>query len=474
MLEQSVLIREASDLYDGYRLDALPHALRRNSLDYYYLSIYPSLSEMRLLAPGDAPPYSERVANAYIHIPFCSGVCDFCSYYLVAVNPKRRAAIDRYLDLVKAEFDFHARHTALDISYLYFGGGTPSLIPTEALESFLGFLTGRRYLNPEVIGTLELHPEFFSHEVEAGRFLDTLKRHGIGRVSIGYQVSDEEILRDTKRRHAADFMSRAMVFLRDRGFIVNIDLMYGLAGQSLASWEITLANAITFAPDSISTYFLFVDRGTGLYERVRRGIVQLPSHRHVQTQHLMAQIALAAAGYHELPNDFWARGAGDPLLFRPERLPSSAVTLPVGPGAYGYYGQTQLANVFDLDEYRRRLASGRSPLWRGYRLNQDEAYHRDVMFALKNDPYVDCALFRSAYNRSPLEDFARIFAHLIEYELVMIDANSIRLTAKGRLCVEEIACLFRHPAISPAADSMSGSRLLAKHNYAPAYPVISW
>lgn len=473
MLEQSALISEASDLYDGYRLDALPNALRRNSLDYYYLSIYPSLSEMRLFAPGEAPAYPARVANAYIHIPFCSGVCDFCSYYLVAINPKRRAAIARYLDLVRAEFDFHARHTSLDISYLYFGGGTPSLIPTEVLDSFLGFLAERRYLSPEVMGTLELHPEFFSDEAEAGRFLGVLKRHGIGRVSVGYQVSDEELLRDTRRRHAADFMSRAMAFLRDRGFLVNIDLMYGLAGQSLASWERTLANAVAFVPDSISTYFLFVDRGTGLYERVRRGVVQLPSHRHIQTQHLMAQIALAAAGYHELPNDFWARGAGDPLTFRPERLPSSAVTLPVGPGAYGYYGRTQLANVFDLDEYGRRIASGCSPLWRGYRLSEAEAFHRDVMFALKNDPFIDCALFRTAYNRSPLEDFAGIFDQLSGYGLVAIDSDRIRLTAKGRLCVEEIACLFRHPGVSPADDSIAGSSLLAKHNYAPSYPVIS-
>ena len=474
MFEQSPLISEASALYESYQLDGLPHALRRNSLYYYYLSVYPSLSEMRPFATAKNPPYPPSVSNVYIHIPFCSGVCDFCSYYLVAVNLKRRAAIARYLEMVRAEFDFHARHTTMDISYLYFGGGTPSLVPVDVLDSFLRFLAERRYLNSGVTGTLELHPEFFAHDAEAGRFLDILKHHGIGRVSVGYQVSDEEILRDTKRRHAADFMSRAMAFLRDRGFIVNIDLMYGLPGQSLASWERTLANAITFMPDSISTYFLFVDRGTGLYERVRRSLVQLPSHRQVQTQHLMAQIVLAGAGYHELPNDFWARGAGDPSTFRPERLPSAAVTLPVGPGAYGHYNQTQLANVFDLGEYQRRMAAGVSPLWRGYELNAEQAFHRDVMFSLKNDPYIDCALFRSAYNRSPLEDFGDIFDQLSGYGLVALDNDRIQLTAKGRLCVEEIACLFRHPGVSPAADSNSESRLLAKHNFAPTYPAISW
>ncbi len=473
MSEPTPLAAEAARRYGAYRLDDLPRALQRNSLDYYYLSIYPALSEMLLLAAADRPPYPPRVANAYVHVPFCSGVCDFCSYYLVPIHPRRRAAIGRYLEQVKAEFDYHARHTTLDLTYLYFGGGTPSLIPLDVLASFLGFLSERRYLNPAALGTLELHPEFFADETAAIHFLSILKQYGIGRVSVGYQVSDDDILRATKRRHAADFMAEAMALLRAAGFLVNLDLMYGLPDQSHASWEQTLADALAFAPDSISTYFLFVDRGTGLYERVRGGAVLLPAHRHIQTQHLMAQIALSAAGYHELPNDFWARPESDPATFRPERLSSAAVTLPIGPGAYGHYSGAQLANVFDLGEYGRRMAAGDSPLWRGRRLSAEEAFHRDVMFALKNDPYIDCGLFRSAYNRSPLEHFAGLFARLMALELVTVAGECIQLTAKGRLCVEEIACLFRHPAIGPVDDNGDDRQLLAKHNFAPTYPALT-
>ncbi len=467
----SALITEASALYDAYRLDELPTALRRNSLDYYYLSIYPSLAAMRPLDEGEGPPYPAMIHNAYVHVPFCSGVCDFCSYYLVALNPRRRAAIVRYLEQVRAEFDAHARHTTLDITYLYFGGGTPSLIPPAALEGFLCFLAERGYLNPAALGTLELHPEFFADPAAAERFLAVLRRYGIGRVSVGYQASDETLLRDHNRRHAADFLAAAMALLRANGFLVNLDLMYGLPDQSHAAWERTLADAVAFAPDSIAIYFLFVDRGTGLYERVRRGQVALPSHRHIQTQHLMAQLALEAAGYHELPNDFWARPDGDPAEFRPEQLPSQAVTLPVGPGAYGYYGGAQLANVFDLAEYTRRMAQGQSPLWRGYRLSSDESFHRDVMFALKNDPYIDCRLFESAYNRSPLQHFAATFERLLAYGLVTVAGERISLTAKGRLCVEEISSLFRHPGIRPVDEPLG---LLAKHNFAPTYPAVQW
>ena len=463
----SPLIAKASDRYDDLRLDELPRPLRRNSLDYYYLSVYPSLSELRPVTEEVAPPYPAAVHNAYIHIPFSSGVCDSCSYYILPISPRRRAAVARYLERVRLEFDFHARHTDLDVTYFYIGGGTPSLIPPDVLDEFLGHLQGRGYLNPAAIGSLELHPEFFADETAAQRFLSILKRHGIGRVSVGYQASDDDLLRATRRRHAAGFLSDAMTLLRAEGFLVNLDLMYGLVGQSHASWEATLREAVAAAPDSIATYFLFVDPGTGLHERVQRGEVALPDHRHVQTQHLMAQLFLKAAGYYELPNDFWARGVQNPESFRPERLPSTAVTLPIGPGAYGHYSGAQLCNVFDLGEYERRIDAGRSPLWRAHRLSPGEAFHRDLMFALKNDPYIDCSLFRSAYNRSPVEAFPGAFDWLQRLGLVNIEGEQVCLTAKGRLCVEEIASLFRHPDIRPAADA--GEPLLRKHNFAPTY-----
>jgi oxygen-independent coproporphyrinogen-3 oxidase len=188
----------------------------------------------------------------------------------------------------------------------------------------------------------------------------------------------------------------------------------------------------------------------------------------------MAQLALETAGYCELPNDFWTRQTGEPASVRPGRLPSEAITLPVGPGAYGHYNNTQLCNVFDLKEYENRTGSGRSPLWRGYRLNADEAFHRDVMFSLKNDPYIDCCLFQSAYNRDPSQFFAATFERLTAHELVRVEGERVILAPKGRLCVEEICGLFRHPGIAPAANGADRSRLLAKHNFAPTYPAVKW
>jgi oxygen-independent coproporphyrinogen-3 oxidase len=471
----TALIRQAVDRYDAYEMDALPRALRRNSLDYYYLSIYPSLAEMRPFGPDDRPPYPDTMRSLYIHVPFCSGVCEFCSYYLVAISPAKRERISRYLAAVARELEFHAQHTQLDINYLFIGGGTPSLMPLGALTKLLAHMHGRGWLNPQLLGTLELHPEFFGDRPRAERFLDVLWQYGLRRVSVGYQMSDEQLLAATRRRHQAHFIDDAMRLLRDRGFTVNLDLMYGLAGQSLASWETTLRTAVALAPDSLSTYFLFVDRGTVTHDRVMRGEIVLPDHRHSQTQHLMAQLFLAENGYWELPNDFHARGVVDGHTFQPDRLPSQSATLPVGPGAYGHYSRTQLANVFDLPEYERRMAAGDSPLWRGYRLDADHSFHRDVMFSLKNDPYLDCSLFIRHYNINPIEVFAATFERLVALGLVAIDGTAVRLTGKGRLLVEEISSLFRHPDIRPDAAEPAATRdLVGRHNFASTYPVVQW
>jgi oxygen-independent coproporphyrinogen-3 oxidase len=425
---------------------------------------------MRPLPPDHLLPYPGKLHNLYIHIPFCSGVCDFCSYYLVAISPRKRAAIANYLHLAKQELRFHQQHTQLDVTYLYVGGGTPSLIPPEALRAFLQFLREQHIIGDTLLGTIELHPEFFHNTAEASTFLNISQHFGINRVSIGYQVSDEHLLQATKRRHAAGFITAAMKLLRQHGFLVNIDLIYGLPEQSLPSWEATLRDAVAFAPDSISTYFLFLDRGTVTYSKLQKGQLTLPNHRHIQTQHLMAQLYLESQGFHELPNDFYARPGGDPANFRPQRLPSDAHTLPIGPGAYGYFNNVQFCNVFDLDQYSRRVTNSRSPAWRGYPLNPIQSMHRDVIFALKNDPYLDCRLFEAKYNRSVIEHFAPQLAALQQLDLVIINQDRLQLTGKGRLCVEEISSLFSCPDITEENIPTAERVLLDKHNFAPTYP----
>jgi len=473
---ESPLISQAGEQYQEFEMDLLPEGLARDSLKYYYLSVYPGLKQMHELTPDEQPELPDKVETAYVHTPYCTGVCDFCSYFLTTVKEDDRSPLTEYLEVVKEEVLQRSVETDLDLSYIYFGGGTPSLIPTPALESFFDFLNEHDVLSPTHYGTIEIHPEFFKDLNRAQEFINILKANGIGRVSVGFQSSDEEILGDTNRRHGTNFLTEALDFLKQNEMLVNLDLIYGLPGLTLPQWERTLRDASAANPDSISTYFLFVNPGTAMRTEIERGNIVLPSHQAAQTQHLMAQLYLQDLGFVELPSDFYAKTDADSSTFTQDTLPSAGASLPLGAGSYGYYDNTQFFNQFSLQKYRERVTAGESPIWRGHRFEGTEGAHRDMMFSFKNSPYVDRGLFKDRYGIDPVDQFADTFDVLSQYKLVDIDDESqrITLTPKGRLCVEEICSQFAIPGLADnsVGASRSEKRKLEKHNFVPLYGIV--
>jgi len=475
--ETSPRITEAEETYHNLDMDALPPDLQRNSRYYYYLSVYPGLKQMEELAEDKLPTLPETVNSAYVHTPYCTGVCNFCSYFLTTVREEDTSPVASYLETVKSEVLQRSQETDLDISYIYFGGGTPSLIPPKALESFFSFMDEHDVLSPTRFGTLELHPEFFQDRQRAQEFINVLKANGIGRVSLGFQSSDESVLSDTNRRHGTNFLGEAVDFLKQNDMMVSLDLIYGLPGLSTKQWEQTLEDAVACNPDSIATYFLFVNPGTVMHTQVQRGEIVLPPHQEIQIQHIMAQKVLEEYGFYELPSDFYARVDGDPTDFTQNTLPSDGASLPLGAGSYGFYDNTQFFNQFSLAKYRERISKGESPIWRGHRFEGQEGAHRDMMFSVKNSPYIDRDLFEAKYGVDPAIMFEDKLNRLTRYDLVTVDDTSrrITLTPKGRLCNEEIACQFEIPGLQnnvPANASPSERKKLDKHHFAPLYSIL--
>ena len=447
----------------------LPQRLTRNSLEYYYLSVWPGLLQLEPLGPDAPRPV--RVESGYLHFPFCSGLCDFCSYFVVVSrDPARDGRIGRHVDDLLLEIDLNQERFEIELSYLYLGGGTPSLLPSEQLDRLFAGLQSRGALAEQRVGTVEVHPEFFEDEQRAGAFLDVVQAHGITRVSVGFQTADDALLEHTNRRHRSDFAGRAVEYLQSRGFTVNLDLMYGLPDQSVESWVVSLETVLALAPDSVSTYFMFLDPGTPLWREVDRGAVALPSHELVQTQHLAAQLVLEQGGLVELPGDFWCKVDGDPAAFTQTALPSEGNSLGLGAGAYGYYADMQYFNHFSLTGYRKMLQERRVPLWRGAVLSAEQHRCRDIMFSLKNSPCLRLDLFTARHGVSPLDTYPEVFDLLLGLDLVRVDSQTVRLTLKGRLLVEEIACLFEPAGHHAAARRENGAPMrLRRHNFAPTY-----
>lgn len=237
------------------------------------------------------------LAGAYVHIPFCSSICPYCDFAVVAGKDHQ---IDRYCQVVVAEIE--ADQAWRPIEAIYFGGGTPSRAPAAKLKSILDAIDRRHGIADECEISLEANPEDFTLETALA-----LRSADFNRVSFGAQSFDQNVLISLGRRHGPDHVGRAVGNAREAGFEnVSLDLIYGTPGESDRSWAETVASAVESEPDHVSCYALTVEPGTPLGSDVAGGA---PSpDPDVQADRFgVVDSALVAAGLARYEVSNWAR-----------------------------------------------------------------------------------------------------------------------------------------------------------------------
>lgn len=464
----------AKKRFNQYEMNSLPPSLRRNNLEYYYLGIYPPLTQMKYVKDLKVLKYPKEINSLYVHIPFCVNCCEFCSYYKITINLRNKVEIFKdYFNLLKKELLFHANFSKLKISYIYFGGGTPSLVPADILADFLQFLRNNNFLKNKIYGSLEIHPNLFKKMNEAELLLSVLKSNGLNRVSLGYQFDSPKLMEIYQRKNEKDNLHLAIDLIKKKDMLFNIDLMYGLPNQSLKNWEDTLKTVTELKPESISVYFAFADKHTLFRQKIENGKLKKLSHQEIQTQQILAQLFLEELGFQELPSNFFNQVNYNYQEIRPIELPSKAISLAIGPGTYSFFDNTQFINYFDLNIYREKIEKNQSPIWRAYQFNDKEMIYRDLMFLIKNSLSIDIEQLIERYKINPLFDKKTvvIFNILFKLQLIRNDKNIIKLTSKGRLIADEIAFLFKVPHLSSRGIfSEKDKKILEKYNFGLSYP----
>jgi len=202
------------------------------------------------------------IEHLYAHIPFCPKVCPYCSFYKEASDRNKTRA---FLEAMLAEAEKHA--PSLRPRTIFFGGGTPSALSTSQLEFLLGGLRERIDFSAVAEWTLEMNPATVS--LEKARALLAL---GVNRISMGVQSWNEDILKTLGRVHNAAQARRSYEILREAGVPnVNLDLIFGIPGQTAEQWRDTLEQTIALGPDHISAYCLTYEEDTAFFESLRRG-----------------------------------------------------------------------------------------------------------------------------------------------------------------------------------------------------------
>jgi len=387
---------------------------------------------------ADAPTATES-HHLYVHVPFCRLVCAYCDFVTVG---GRAADIPRYVDALLRELA--GRPSSGRLETVYFGGGTPSLLPAADVARIVASAAARWGRAPDEV-TLEANPS--AREVPDW---PGLMAAGVNRVSLGVQSLRDADLRTLARGHTAAEARAAYRAARRAGFDnVSLDLIYGIPGQSLVAWRRTLRAAVALGPEHLSLYALQLALAPDEWAaaprpgalRWRARLAERQDDGLAAAHYGLAEEMLDAAGYEHYELSSWARpgrGSRHNAAYWARRPYTG-----IGAGAHSYDGAARRSwNTRDLDTYLAAVGAGSSPEG-GHELLDDAARAWEaVALGLRRIDGLDRRAFAAEFGRDPAVHYAGPVSETLASGLLELDAEHLRLSPAGRLFASEALVRF--------------------------------
>jgi oxygen-independent coproporphyrinogen-3 oxidase len=359
-----------------------------------------------------------RPFGVYVHVPYCAARCGYCDFNTYV--PRDGVERDGFAAAVLAEWELADRVLggAPPAATVYFGGGTPTLLPVDELARLLAAIPRA----PAAEVTIEANPETLDESRLRG-----LRRAGFMRISLGLQSAAPHVLAALDRRHTPGRAIAAAQLARDAGFEhVSLDLIYGAAGERDEDWSASLAAALAAGVDHVSAYALTVEPGTRLHARVARGELDPPDPDVQADRYRHADAQLAAAGLHWYEISNWGSPCAHNLGYW-----RSHDWWGLGPGAHSHVAGVRWWNVLHPHRYARLLAAGDSPAAGRERLSADQRRTERALLGVRLAEGL--ALAPAAADRA-----ARLGRDgLLDGDALA--AGVARLTLTGRLLADRVA-----------------------------------
>ena len=395
------------------------------------------------LPSGDAVPASGALPEGttalgdvdfgvYLHVPFCRVRCGYCDFNTYTATELRGARQDTYADTLLQEIALSHRVLS-DIGALraaqtvFFGGGTPTLLPAGDLARMLGGVRDTFGLAPGAEVTVEANPDTVTPAVMA-----ELATAGVTRVSIGMQSGVPHVLAALDRTHNPENVATAVAAAREAGLDVSVDLIYGAPGESLTDWEASVRTAIELQPDHISAYALIIEDGTKLARQIRAGVVAAPDDDLQADMYEFVDEALGEAGFDWYEVSNFSRGEKHRSRHNLAYWRGTD-WWGYGPGAHSHVDGTRWWNVKHPAAYAQRLAAGESPAFARETIDGSAAVLERVLLQSRIREGL-------AIDQIPPSRRTAV-AGLIADELVEPDAalqGRIVLTRRGRLLADAV------------------------------------
>ncbi len=368
----------------------------------------------------------------YVHIPFCRSKCAYCDFISY---PDLDNLHNEYVAALVQEI---AQSPPLLVRTIYIGGGTPTVLPPSQVSSIIEASRHRfpTRLTTEI--TVEANPGTVSLEK-----LTALRASGVNRLSLGVQSFVEAELQLLGRIHDASEAAHAFEVARQAGFHnLSIDLLYGLPGQSLATWRASLEQALALHPDHLSLYSLTIEEGTPLAATVARGQLPTPDPDLAADMYELAQDVLFDSGWLHYEISNWAR---TPDLVCEHNLIywRNEPYLGLGVAAHSWLGGRRWSNSPEPQAYLKQVRSGMQPIAAEEAIHSEMEMGETMMLGLRLiSEGVELARFQERFGLDLRTRFADELQDLIHLGLIELDGQRVILSPQGRLLGNQVFLRF--------------------------------
>jgi oxygen-independent coproporphyrinogen-3 oxidase len=363
---------------------------------------------------------SDTIGHLYVHIPFCARICPYCAFYKELLD---RSETQRFCEAILRELQSHAKNRVLRPTTIYFGGGTPTALTSAQLDYLLTGFHRSLDLSQLIEWTMEANPGSVS-----ARKAGLLRQLGVTRISLGVQSWDDDLLKLLGREHDSKQVDQSFQILRGAGFEnVNVDLMFGLPGQSISQWRETLERTIALGPEHVSTYCLTYEEDTEFFLRHARG--EFRQNEDADAEFLdLAMSMLESAGYEHYEISNYAKPEFRSLHNR--GYWSGADYLGIGPSAFSTIGMNRFQNIPNFRKYSDAVLSAECAIGSVEHLTDEMKRSERVALGLRTNTGVPERL---------LESFEAETREFVRLGLLQKADDRFVLTRAGKALADSVA-----------------------------------
>ena len=400
--------------------------------------VYPAAAPDFTPAPRTVRPHvSHSQLRLYVHIPFCRYKCSYC-YYAVKVTDDR-ACMDRYVQALLQELKWIEPGTPL--RQVFVGGGTPTCLPADQLAQVLDTVFERTTPHGDHLHVVETSPETITVE-----HAEMLRDRGIGRVSMGIQTLEPPVLQTVQRGHSNAAPLDAMKLILDHDFVLNVDLIYGLPGQTEASFRQDLQRVIEAGAHSITAYDLRVTRSTPVVRRLREDewlSIQRLMRWRTFVKRTAAEFGFSQTRWHT----FQRLNGPAPKYWRAASHTKSSLghQFGVGLSARSHLGSVVYRNHRSFENYVNRIESGQSPVEDLIELDDTDRKVQHIARSLGDGHPLDTAVYKACFNTTLEQDFGHVLESLTDVGAIERNDSCYTLTELGKLLHDLVTVAFYPP-----------------------------